>query len=282
VRHPGVVLIGGAEGGLHELDAALMAGRGFTVLAQAYFGASGVPPHLVDIPVETFIRSTDWLAAHLAVKGPKVGIIGGSRGGEAALLAGATTPVIGAVVSTVGSGVMTQGIGPGRSFLEIVGTPAASWTLDGQRLPYLPNVVPPQLERQVANGEAIELGLVFEAALAAADAATLEAATIPVERIDGGVLLVSAGDDRSWPCGPLSEIALARLERARHPHPFRHLHYPEAGHPIAPPPYGSTMDLVMPGPGVRFKTGGTPEATARARADAWSQSIRFIREQLTT
>ena len=121
----------------------------------------------------------------------------------------------------------------------------------------------------------------FEAGLAAATPDELEAVTIPVERIDGGVLLVSAGDDRMWPSGALSEIAAARLERCGHRHPFRHLHYPEAGHPIAPPPYGSTTQTILPGPGVRFRAGGTPAATARARADAWQQSLRFLREQLT-
>jgi dienelactone hydrolase len=52
--HPGVILIGGSEGGLHEVDAALLAAHGFSVLALAYFGMPGVPPTIVDIPLEYF------------------------------------------------------------------------------------------------------------------------------------------------------------------------------------------------------------------------------------
>src|SRR5262245_24472388 len=58
---PGVLLVGGSEGGLHELDAALLAGRGFAVLAQAYFGTEGVPRFLVDVPLETFRAGAELL-----------------------------------------------------------------------------------------------------------------------------------------------------------------------------------------------------------------------------
>jgi dienelactone hydrolase len=272
--HPGIILLGGAEGGLHELDAALLAGYGFAVLALAYFGAPGVPPELVNIPLEYFASAIAYLRGLEQVDGERLGIVGGSRGGEAALLVGATYPEIRAVVSTVGSGVMTQGIPIRRSFLEILETAAPSWTLGGQPLPYLPNVVPDELRKQVADGGPVELGLTFRAALENRDA--VDRATIPVERINGPVLLVSTGDDRGWPSAELSEIAMRRLAGRR----GRHVSYPDAGHPIAPPPYTPTTDLVMPGPGVMFASGGTPAANAHARADAWRQTVAFFTESL--
>lgn len=275
--HPGVILVGGSEGGLHELDAALLAGRGFAVLAQAYFGTEGVPRFLVDLPLETFRAGAEVLLGHHASAGSTVGMIGGSRGGEAALLMAATYPdVVGAAVSTVGSGLLTQGIGPGSSFLEMVGTPCASWTVEGRPLPYLHTIVTDELREQVGNGSPVDLGLVFEAALDAASAEELDGLTIPVERISGGALLVTAGQDRMWPCTRLSEFAVARAERSGVASRVRHLHFPEAGHPIAPPPYGSTTETILPGPGVRFRAGGTPAANARARAEAWQQSVRFL------
>ena len=276
--HPGVVLIGGSEGGLHELDAALLAARGFAVLALAYFGMRGVPPVLVDLPLEYFGGALAWLRSRGRVRDGRLGVIGGSRGGEAALLIGAMFPEVGAVVSTVGSGLITQGIGMGNGLIDILEQPVASWTWRGRPLPFLRNEVTPELKRQVAAGEPVELRLAFLPGLA--DREAVAAATIPVERIQGAVLLVSAGDDRMWPCAALSGIAAERLAAAGHRHPFRHLTYPTAGHPVAPPPYGPTTEIISPGPGVRFATGGTPERNAAARADAWAQSVAFLTEHL--
>lgn len=273
---PGVILIGGSEGGIHELDAALLANHGFAVLALAYFGTDGAPPFLVEIPLEYFETAIGFLRAHPAVVDGPVGVMGGSRGGEAALLIGSTFDGVGAVVSTVGSGVLTQGIGPGRDLVEMAGTPVPSWTLGGKPLPYLRNRITPALRRQIASGEPVELGLVFE--LGMADAGEVEACAIPVERTRGAVLLVSAGQDRMWPCGPMSEVAARRLAAAGIPH--EHLHFADAGHPIAPPPYGPATELVSPGPGVTFAMGGTPAANAAARAAAWRRSIEFLREHL--
>ena len=273
---PAVILLGGSEGGLHELDAALLANHGFAVLALAYFGTDGVPPFLVDIPLEYFETAIGFLQAHPTVGDGPIGVIGGSRGGEAALLIGSTLDGVGAVVSTVGSGVLTQGIGPGASFEEIVGTPVPSWTWRGKPLPYLRNRITAELRRQICSGGPVELGLVFEPGMA--DAAEVEACAIPVERIRGAVLLVSAGDDRMWPCGPMSEVAAQRLSAARITH--EHLHFADAGHPIAPPPYGPATDLVSPGPGVTFAMGGTPAANAAARVTAWRRSVEFLQEHL--
>jgi dienelactone hydrolase len=212
------------------------------------------------------------------VVGERVGIMGGSRGGEAALLAAAMFDGIAAVVSTVGSAVVTQGIPRAASLPDILRTPAASWTYRGTPLPYLPYTVTDQLEESVRTGAPVELRTAFVPALG--DREIVKRATIPVERIQGGVLLIMAGDDRMWPSGPLSDIALPRLQRARHPYPCRHLHHDAAGHAIAPPPFGPTTARTSPGPGVTFAHGGTPDADAHARADAWQRSIAFLAELL--
>src|SRR4051794_23525033 len=104
----------------------------------------------------------------------------------------------------------------------------------------------PNLMAQVRAGEPVELWQVFHAALEQAN--TVWAATIPVERINGPVLLISAGDDRTWPTTRLSAIAEERLARHNHPYAVRHLHYPRAGHGIIPPPYGPATMLIAPLP----------------------------------
>lgn len=173
-------------------------------------------------------------------------------------------------------GTLTQGIGPGRTFEEIVGTPVPSWTWRGKPLPYLRNRPTPELRRQIAAGEPVALGLVFEPGMA--DPAEVDACAIPVERMRGAALLISSGQDRMWPCGPMSEVATRRLTAAGVAH--EHLHFAEAGHPIAPPPYGPATELVSPGPGVAFDMGGTPAANATARAAGWRRVIEFLSEHL--
>jgi dienelactone hydrolase len=275
---PGVVLLGGSEGGLHEVDAALMAAHGFTVLALAYFGMPGVPQHLVSIPLEYFDRAIDWLLAHEALAGDRVGVIGGSRGGEAALLIGSGNGRVGAVVSTVGSGVLTQGIQLDGPLAHVLGHRVPSWTRGGEALPFLPNVVGPDLQAQIDGGTPVDLARAFLPAME--DAARLAELAIPVERIRGPVLLISAGDDRGWPSTRLSEVAVARA-RAHGRDDVEHVVFPDAGHGIAPPPYGPTTELEGPGPGVTFADGGTPAANAAAREAAWRRSIDFFLRHLT-
>ncbi len=276
-QHPGVVLLGGSEGGLHEVDAALLAAHGFAVLALGYFGAAGVPDSLVDLPLETFGTAIDRLEAHPAVRGGRIGVLGGSRGGEAALLVGALFPKVGAVVSTVGSGLVTAGIPKAPDLLDVLRANVAAWTWRGRPVPFLPYTVDRDLVDQIASGEPVELARAFRPDRVSRQ--DLESATIPVERIAGPVLLLSSDEDANWPSAHLSEIAAQRLARARHPYPYRHVRYPGAGHLIAPPPYGPTQRFV-PGPGVSFDMGGRAPATNAARADVWSRTIEWFAEHL--
>lgn len=198
----------------------------------------------------------------------------------AALLIGATYPQVRAVVSVVGSGIVTQGISQdvlSGSFLDIMRTPVASWTYQGRELPYLPNVVTPGLEALVAAGEPVPLRLAFEPCLAWSD--RVAAATIPVERIAGAVLLLSTEDDQGYGVA-FHRAAADRLAAHRPPGEWRHIVYPGAGHNIAAPPYGPTTVSLSSGPGVTFAAGGTARADAKARAGAWTQTLRFLAENV--
>jgi dienelactone hydrolase len=98
-------------------------------------------------------------------------------------------------------------------------------------------------------------------------------ATIPVERINGPVLLLTAELDGSG--GPaLHQFAADRL--AAHGRPYEHVVYPGAGHLIAAPPYAPTTVSVLPIAGVTFDYGGDPASTARAREDAWRRTLAFL------
>ncbi len=274
---PGVLLLGGAEGGLHEQDAEDLSAHGFTVLALAYFGLPGLPDGLVDIPLEYFCRGLDVLAEQPRT-GERFGVTGASRGGEAALLVGVHDARIAAVVSVVGSGLLTAGIdfrlGP---LIDILGGAPASWTVGGQRLPFLEHVIPDEMRERIKRGQPVRLALAFPPP--PEDAGELERLSIPVERTKGAVLLLSATDDGGWPSQAYSQVAADRLRAAGHPYPYGHRVF-EAGHLIAGTPRDAMLSTTSPGPGVTFEHGGTPAANNAAREQAWLATIEFFTEHL--
>jgi dienelactone hydrolase len=283
-RLPGVVLLGGAEGGMHEDDAALLAAHGFAVMALAYYGMPGLPPTLRDIPLEYFATGLDQLRQHRCVWPGRLALVGVSKGGEAALatgsmLSGSALAGLRAVVSVVGSGLVTQGISQdvlGGSLLEILTTPVASWTYQGREVPYLRNVVTPALRSALADGAPVALRWAMpDLGRTALD----PAAIIPVERIQGAVLLVSGEDDQGYGAAH-HYVAEQRLAAASRERTWRHVVHSGAGHLIAAPPYAPTTQTTSPGPGVTFDHGGTAAADARARVATWQEIRRFLAQEL--
>jgi len=92
---------------------------------------------------------------------------------------------------------------------------------------------------------------------------------IPVERINGPVLLVSGQDDTVWASSYMTDQVVERLRRHEFQHPVIHLSYEDAGHAIGRPHY--RMFPVF---------GGTSRGNARARADHWERMIEFLDENL--
>ena len=103
-------------------------------LALAYFRAPGLPRSLVNIPLEYVDVAID--DALDTMRPPKdfVAVAGTSRGGELALLVGATFPKVRAVVGIMASGLVMGAFGdPGPN----VSTPSAAWTLAKKPVPDL-------------------------------------------------------------------------------------------------------------------------------------------------
>lgn len=251
--HPAVLNLHGSGGPRLERFARALATHGFAVCSLQYFGdPEPLPDGLARIPLSYFDLAADWLRDRPEVRNRRLGVVGASRGAELALLLGARTDWVGAVVSYAGSGVVWD---------TPDGTPA--WVADGEAVPHLSGEGPPERtdDGRIVTRPVLERG--FENAAASAR----REATIPVEEIDGPVLLLSGGADRVWPARRLSAVAADRLAAHDFPYAFEHLTYDGCGHLIGVP-YAPLSDV----------EGGdvTARATAHAGADSWPVVLEYL------
>jgi dienelactone hydrolase len=270
---PALIVLGGSGGGLSEPLAALFASRGFAALALAYFAAPGLPDELKGIPLEYFETAINWLGARGSLRGDRVGVVGSSRGGELALLLGTTFPRVGAVVAYAPSALIYGSVGRSGTSSE------AAWRYRGEAVPWFQPARPPApLPVNPPQGP-IPLTPQFLAGLQ--DQAAVERALIPVERINGPILLVSGDDDQMWPSSRYASMVMSRLRRQGHPFADRHLAYPGCGHLVNFPYVPTTVDFSKhPITGHVFAYGGTPRGQARAREDSWPKVLAFLRDAL--
>lgn len=271
--YPGVVDVVHSGGGLrHEPFAALLASRGFAVMALATFGIPPLSRGLVEIPVERLEKALARLAAHPRVDANRLAVTGTSKGAELALLGASMFERVKAVVAFMPTCVLWSGVGRGYE-------KRPSWTWRGKPLPF----VSPRYDRLAPRCEGpLRLEPMYREALGGVGAD--HPARIPLERSHGAVLLLSPGDDAVMPAALMGLQLGERLAAAGFAHPFRHVVYPGAGHMI-----GSDLLPGLPAsirhtfhPLARFPIayGGSAEQTAEAARLSWGEMLRFLRENL--
>jgi pimeloyl-ACP methyl ester carboxylesterase len=212
--------------------------QGFPALAIAYFKTRGLPDQLEAIPLEYFATALKWLARQRGVNRDAVVTWGVSRGSEAALLLGVNYPdLVHGVTAIVPSNV---------ALCAYPSCPQPAWTLNGKAIPFQTHFGPTAANPDTA---------------------------IPVEKIQGPVLLVCGQDDQIWPSCPMAEAIVTRLDQQSNGPPPVLLEYPGVGHaigflqpgtaavptgPFAPDPYSPAVVLL------------------RARQDAWPRALEFL------
>lgn len=210
---PLIVGLGGAEGGngwtrkRWQAQRARFEQAGYAFLALGYFGLQNTPEKLDRIALEGVHRAIFEAQSRPEVSDQCVIVIGGSKGAELALVLAANYPDIDAVV----------GLAPGDTVFaaHTEAMVTSSWAIEGKPLPFAP--VPWSATLDLISGNilaVIERTLADEAASAAA---------IPVERIAGPILLISARGDEMWPATAMSERMMARLDAHGFAHAREHV-----------------------------------------------------------
>jgi pimeloyl-ACP methyl ester carboxylesterase len=139
-----------------------------------------------------------------AVAGDRVTVVGGSRGGELALLLGATFPDVEAVVGVAPGGVVTFGLGRNPFCFCFF---RSSWSLAGRPVAFVPMRLTARVLREIASPivtrRPIEIRVFYDVALEKAK--ELAAATIP---------LLSCELPRMWSLFRPSQFPCGDLDRA--------------------------------------------------------------------
>jgi dienelactone hydrolase len=221
-----VITLSGSEGGKWLSDNTSMIRdllrQGYCVMSLAYFNSDGLPQHLRRIPLEYFETAFQWLAAQEEVVPDDYALLGESRGAELALILGSRYPQVGAVVALVPSYVSFPS--PPTGILDALLGQHSSWTYGGQDLPYVPIRVSFDAGKAIItqNWNAVMMR-------ALEDASAVEAATIPVENIQGPMLCISNARDVQWPSTYSCQEIVNRLTDRGFGYFYDHIAYDEPG-----------------------------------------------------
>lgn len=287
--YPGIIILGGSDGGMYEYIAAQIASHGYATMCLTYFineenpfclgipGSEHLPKALSEIPVEYFGKAIHWLQKQKSVESNKVALFGYSMGGNIGLLLGSIYPEIKAVAGVTASGFVWQGLD--REGMKIKET--SSLTYQGKPLPYLPYKMPWSMyvifPWSKLTHKPIKMISMYTNSIKEASPDTLEKTTIPVEKINGPVLLFSGELDYVWPSPIMSEMVMKRLAQHKHPYPYESIVYKGAGHAIAPP-YKPTV--YIPSKLFLAYNGGSPKVDYHANVKHWKRLLQFFEESL--
>lgn len=256
----GVLVLAGSSGRVDVERARLLAREGALALALRWFGGPGQEPGICEIPLERFIAAIDQLHAAGA---QRIGVVGVSKGAEAALLIACHDPRISSIVAISPTPVVWANVGTGadgRAYPY-----RSSWAWRDEPLPFVP-YDETWVEAPDAAGRVAYRAL-YEQSLRAFPAAAAEAA-IPVETAQASLLLIAGGSDALWPSGTFAAAIAKRRELAGRQ--VEVITHPEAGHrPYFP-------GEAAPEPSARMAHGGTPEANAALGRAAWPRMLAHL------
>lgn len=271
---PVVVILHGADGNdeAGTRFGPILARLGYAAVGLPYYSPNwgdygppakfpDLPGSFIDIRVDQLAELREALRSMAGVDVERFGLFGASKGAEFALIAASRYSWIDAVVAYAPTDVVWEGWG--LETVEAEGT-RSSFSFGGEPLAFMP--YRGFVEGLLAGPEADLRAIHANGRIDHPDREA--AARIPVEAYAGPLMLIAGGRDAQWDAAAAAEAIVATRQAAGLR--TEALIYPEAGH-----------DLVGDG-GAREvpRAGGTPQANAAARQDAWPKVVAFLQEAL--
>ena len=213
-----IITLSGSVGGMEHAEkmAKFHVSQGMPALALAYFGTAQTGKWLSGIPLSYIGNAIHWLKE----KGyGKIAIEGISKGAEYAAAAAVKYPEISCVILKAPSYFYSEGL------VQKAPSGTSCWKDGDSELPFTPyklrafNMKKQLLRERELNLLPLNTGK-----------DVTEASLIPIEKINGPVLLLSTRADTIWPSADSGNQLEARLENAGFPYAHRHIVFDHMSH----------------------------------------------------
>lgn len=271
--HPGVVLLGGAEGGVPAAAAAELADRGWSTVAWDWF-----PRESGGVDVGELRAALRAFVGHRSVAGDRVALVGRGRGAELALLLAVAEPdLVGPVVAHSPTDVRTNDPHADPSATTYLGDAVPAVDLPAPELGSAFARLRSRLRPALAQ-KPLELAGYYADARRKAGEDAVAAARIPVENVRGPLLVTAGTADAVWDSETMAGALAQRAAEAGID--AYAIVYPGAGHGVGWPftPAGLPVPDTTAAYGSAVALGGDRTASGAAAARSRDAVLEFLGE----
>ena len=263
-----VICLSGSGGNLPHERSAILASHGIASLSLGYFGHEGLPTYLSRVPLEYFEKVFEFLDKNPYINEKDIAILGSSRGAELALLLASRYTQIKSVIAYTPSHTVWSGVGHYKE------QNSSTWSYKNKELPFVKcKLSLIKWFEYYFSKKPFELTSSFICSL---KGNIDERAIIPVENIQGDILLISGNDDQMWCSTLMANKIMSRLKKYNFPYKYTHLSYKDAGHFITIPYFPSIDKDILLGKRI-YAFGGTTLGNLRASEDSWQKVLDFLK-----
>jgi dienelactone hydrolase len=221
-----IIIVSGSDGRIEKAQniAQLFAEHGYSALALCYFGLEGTPDELSLIPLEYIENAINWLKTQPGIMENAIAIYGRSKGGELALLAGSIFKDIKCVIANTPSSHVMEGFNHlNRS------SGYSSWQYRNKPFPFVRLKASALIEYMLRKiiFHRSELSDIYKKSV---QGNKTDISEIPVEKINGPLLLLSSERDEMWPSALFCNNIIERLKKHNFPYTYIHHSYKRCGH----------------------------------------------------
>lgn len=213
-----IITLSGTEGGLQHAGklARFHQGQGMPALALGYFGTKGTGKSLSKIPLEYVEKVIHWLKEQ---NYKRIAIEGISKGAEYALASATVFSEITCIILKTPSWFYGEGL------VKREPSETSCWTYREKELPYTP-----YKERRFQLKETILQAKEYNILSWNVEKQVTDASVIPVEKINGPILIFSTKADTVWPSAESGERLDLRLTQKGFQHPHEHICFSYMSH----------------------------------------------------